>query len=381
MDFDLNESQRMIRDLARDFAQGEIAPLAAAIDESGAFPMATVKKMGALGLLGLTTDEAYGGVGADAVTYVLAVIEISRACASHGVIMSVQNSLVNYGLEKFGTDAQKRDWLQPLASGQKIGAYSLTEPQSGSDAGNMKTTAVRDGDHYVVNGRKSWVTSGPVADTVLLFCTLDPKGGHNQTMCLLVDTALPGFSRGKTEPKLGIRASATCELTFDDCRVPVDARLGDEGGGFKIAMSILDKGRIGIASQAIGIAQAAYVLSVQYAKDRSAFGKPIAEHQAIQFMLADMHARIEASRLLTLRAAAMMDRGEKHSLEASMAKLYASESAQFVTDRAIQIHGGMGYCRDLPVERMHRDVKLMEIGEGTSEIQRMVIAREILRDV
>ena len=311
MDFELNEPQRMIRDLARDFAQGEIAPLAARIDETGEFPMATVRKMGELGLMGLTAAEAYGGVGADAVSYVLAMIEVSQACASHGVIMSVQNSLVNYGIEMFGTEAQRQAWLQPLASGAKIGAYSLTEPQSGSDAGNMKTTAVRDGDHYVVNGRKSWVTSGPVADTVLLFCTLDPKGGHGQTMCLLVDTTLAGFSRGKTEPKLGIRASATCELTFDDCRVPVEARLGDEGGGFKIAMTILDKGRIGIASQAIGIAQAAHALALQYAKDRAAFGKPIAEHQAIQFMLADMHGRIEAAKLLTLRAAARSTRSRR----------------------------------------------------------------------
>jgi len=379
MDFELNESQRMIRDLARDFARGEIAPLAARIDETGEFPMATVKKMGELGLLGLTTGEAYGGVGADTVSYVLAMIEVSQACASHGVIMSVQNSLVNYGLELFGTEAQKQAWLQPLASGQRIGAYSLTEPQSGSDAGNMKTTAVRNGDAYVVNGRKSWVTSGPVADTVLLFCTLDPKGGHSQTMCLLVDTTLPGFSRGKTEPKLGIRASATCELTFDDCRVPVDARLGDEGGGFKIAMTILDKGRIGIASQAIGIAQAAYELALQYAKDRAAFGKPIGEHQAIQFMLADMHGRIEAAKLLTLRAAAMKDAGQKHSLEASMAKLYASESAQFVTDRAIQIHGGMGYSKECAAERHFRDARITTIYEGTSEIQRLVISRELLR--
>ncbi len=379
MDFELTQEQRMIRDLARDFAQGEIAPIAAAIDESGDFPHDTVMKMGGIGLLGLTASQDYGGVGADMISYVVAMEEVSKVCASHGVIMSVQNSLVNYGLEKFGTEAQRQTFLAPLASGQAIGAYSLTEPQSGSDAAAMRTTAVRDGDTYVVNGRKSWVTSGPVARYIVLFCTMNPKGDHKDTMALVVDTEhTPGFSRGKKEPKLGIRASATCELTFDNAPIPVANRIGEEGGGFKFAMSILDKGRIGIASQALGIAQAAYESSLDYAKVRTAFGKAIAEHQAIQFMIADMAVRIQASRLLIFRAAAKADAGERFSKEAAMAKLYASETANFVTDKAIQVHGGMGYSKELPVERYFRDARITEIYEGTSEIQRIVIARHVL---
>ena len=379
MDLELNDQQRMIRDLARDFAEGEIAPIAARIDETGEFPYETVKKMGELGLMGLTTSEEWGGVGADAVSYVLAMEEISAVCASHGVIMSVNNSLVCYGLEKYGTDEQRREWLVPLASGEKIGAYSLTEPQSGSDAANMLTVAARDGDDFVINGRKSWVTSGPVADTVLTFVTTDPKGDHNDTMCVLVDAEKPGFSRGKMEPKLGIRASATCELLFEDYRTPVSTRLGEEGSGFKVAMSILDAGRIGIASQALGIARAAFEASARYAQERSAFGKQIAHHQAIQFMLADMGTRLEAARLLTLRAAVKKDAGQRYTQEASMAKLYASEAANFITDKAVQIHGGMGYSKEFPIERYYRDARITEIYEGTSEIQRMVIARNVLR--
>lgn len=380
MDLQLTEEQRMIRDLARDFAQGEIAPIAAEIDETGAFPYDTVKKMGALGLMGLTASAEWGGTGADTVSYVLVMEEISKVCASHGVILSVNNSLVNYGIEKFGTDAQRETWLRPLASGEKIGAYSLTEPQSGSDAANMKTTAIREGDHYLINGRKSWVTSGPVADTILLIATTNPQGDHNDTVCILIDTSQPGFERGKVEPKLGIRASATCEIYFEDYRAPADALLGDESMGFKIGMTILDTGRIGIASQALGIAQAAFEASVAYAQERRAFGKAIAGHQAVQFMLADMHTRIEAARLLTLRAAVKKDRGERYSKEAAMAKLYASEAANFVADKAVQVHGGMGYSKELPVERYYRDARITEIYEGTSEIQRLVIARNVLRD-
>jgi alkylation response protein AidB-like acyl-CoA dehydrogenase len=379
MDFDLTEEQRMIRDLARDFAEGEIAPVAARIDETGEFPYATIKKMGEIGLLGLTTSADYGGVGADMVSYVLAMVEISKVCASHGVIMSVQNSLVNFGLEKFGTDDQKQRFLVPLASGHAIGAYSLTEPQSGSDAANMRTTAIQDGDDYVINGRKSWVTSGPVADYIVTFVTADPKAGNKATMAVVVETDRPGFARGKTEPKLGIRASATCELMFEDCRVPVANRLGDAGGGFKFAMTILDKGRIGIASQAIGIAQAAYEASLAYARVRSAFGQAIAGFQAIQFMLADMAMRIEAARLLAFRAAIKADRGERYTLEAAMAKLYASETANWVTDHAVQIHGGMGYSKEMPIERYYRDARITQIYEGTSEIQRLVIARNVLK--
>lgn len=378
MNFEPTEEQRMIQGLARDFAAGELVPIAARIDETGEFPLETVRKMGAIGLMGLTAPEAYGGVGADLVSYVLAMIEVSKACASHGVIMSVQNSLVNYGLSSFGTEEQKQRYLVPLASGDAIGAYSLTEPQSGSDAANMRTTAVRDGDDYIINGRKSWVTSGPVADYVLTFVTADPAGGTKTTMCLVIETDKPGFARGKVEPKLGIRASATCELTFDDYRSPVASRLDEEGSGFKIAMTILDKGRIGIASQAIGIAEAAYEASVAYANDRYAFGKQIGRFQAIQFMIADMATRIQAAKLLTLRAAQLHDSHQRSTKESSMAKLYASETAGWVTDKAVQIHGGMGYSKEAPVERYFRDARITQIYEGTSEIQRLVIARNVL---
>ncbi len=380
MDFELTEEQRAIRDLARDFAQNEIAPIASRIDETGEFPRATVKKLGELGLMGIEVSQEYGGAGLDCVSYVLAMEEISKADASHGTIMSVNNSLVCYGLTKFGTPAQKQQFLIPLASGSKLGAYSLTEPQSGSDAGNVKTRAVLEGDRYVVNGRKSWVSSGPVADYIILFVTTQPELKHRGTICLVADTALPGFIVGKTEPKLGIRASATCECTYEDYRLPVSHRIGNEGDGFKIAMSILDAGRIGIAAQALGIAEAAYQASVQYAQDRSAFGQRIAEFQAIQFMLADMATRIQASRLLVYHAAAAKDRGERFTRQAAMAKLHASETAMWVTTKAIQIHGGIGYSKELPLERYFRDAKITEIYEGTSEIQRLVIARSALEN-
>lgn len=378
MDFELNEEQRMIRDLARDFAEREIAPIAAEIDETGEFPYETVMKMGELGLMGLDVSPEWGGAGADTISYVVAMEEISKVCASHGVIMSVNNSLVCYGLQKFGTDEQKERFLKPLAGGEAIGAYALTEPQSGSDAGNMKTTAVRDGDEWVVNGLKSWITSGPVADYIITFMATDPDAGHRGTSAFIVDTSLPGLEQGKIEPKLGIRASATCEIAFDDYRLPADHQLGEDGEGFKIALSILDAGRIGIAAQANGIALAAYEASVEYAKERTAFGQPIADFQAIQFKLADMHTKIEAARLLTLEAAVKKDRGEPFTEAAAMAKLYASEAANWVTYEAIQIHGGMGYSRELPIERYYRDARITTIYEGTSEIQRLVISRSVL---
>lgn len=378
MDFELNEEQRMIRDLARDFAEREIAPIAAEIDETGEFPYDTVKKMGELGLMGLEVSPEWGGAGADTVSYVLAMEEISKVCASHGVIMSVNNSLVCYGLEKFGTAAQKERFLKPLAGGQAIGAYALTEPQSGSDAGNIRTTAVRDGDEWVINGHKSWITSGPVADYIITFVSTNPEAGHRGTSAFIVDTSLPGLKRGKIEPKLGIRASATCELFFEDYRVPADHQLGAEGMGFKIALSILDAGRIGIAAQANGIALAAYEAALKYAKERHAFGQPIAEFQAIQFKLADMHTRIEAARMLTFSAAVKKDHGERFTEAAAMAKLYASETANWVTYEALQIHGGMGYSRELPIERYYRDARITTIYEGTSEIQRLVIARGLV---
>ncbi len=378
MNFELTEEQRAIRDLARDFAQKEIAPIAAKIDESGEFPRETVKKMGELGLMGIEIPPEYGGAGLDCVCYVLAMEEISKACASHGTIMSVNNSLFCHGLKKFGTEEQKRKFLIPVASGKKTGAYSLTEPQSGSDAGNMKTRALREGNSYVINGRKSWVTSGPVADYILLFAATQPEEKSRGTAAFIVDTTLPGFVRGKVEPKLGIRASATCEIDYENYRIPTSHRIGEEGDGFKIALTVLDAGRIGIAAQALGIAQAAYEASVAYAKQREAFGQHIAEFQAIQFMLADMATRIEASRLLIYNAAVKKDRGEKFSKEASMAKLSASETAMWVATKAIQVHGGIGYSKEMPVERYFRDAKITEIYEGTSEIQRLVIARNVL---
>lgn len=378
MDFELNEEQRMIRDLARGFAEKEIAPIAAEIDETGDFPHETIEKMGDLGLMGLEVSPEWGGAGADTVSYVLAVEEISKVCASHGVIMSVNNSLVCYGIQKFGTDIQKERFLKPLASGRAIGAFALTEPQSGSDAGNIRTTAVRSGNEWVLNGRKSWITSGPVADYIITFVSTDPEAGHRGTSAFIVDTSLPGFNLGKVKPKLGIRASATCEITFEDYRLSPDHQIGEDGMGFKISLTILDAGRIGIAAQANGIAQAAYQAAVEYAKERRAFGQPIAEFQAIQFKLADMHTRIEAARLLTFKAAVKKDRGEPFAELAAMAKLYASETANWVTYEAIQIHGGMGYSRELPIERYYRDARITTIYEGTSEIQRLVIARGLL---
>lgn len=379
MDFELTEEQTQIRDLAREFAQKEIAPIAAEYDARGEFPSETIKKLGELGLMGIEIPVEYGGAGLDTMCYVLAMEEISKADASHGTIVSVNNSLFCNGLYKFGTREQKEKYLVPVASGKKIGAYSLTEPQSGSDAGNMKTRAVLNGDTYTINGRKSWVTSGPVADYILLFAMVNPEQKHRGTAAFMIDTTQPGFERGKVEPKLGIRASATCELFFDNYRVSASERVGEEGDGFKIAMSILDAGRIGIAAQALGIAQAAFEASVKYAKQREAFGSAIGEFQAVQWMLADMATRIEAARLLTYNAALKKTRGEKFTRDASMAKLYASETAMWVTTKAIQVHGGMGYSKELPIERYFRDAKITEIYEGTSEIQRIVIARETLK--
>ncbi len=378
----LADEHKMIRDAAREFAQREIAPIAAHHDETGEFPMATIKKMGELGLMGVEVPEEYGGAGLDTLAYVLAIEEIAKADVSHSTIMSVNNSLYCHGLLKFGTEEQKRKYLAPVASGKAIGAYSLTEPMSGSDAGTMTSRAARQGDHYVINGRKSWVTSGPVADYMVLFTMTDPDKQHRGITAFIVDTKQPGFVKGKTEPKLGIRASATCEIVYDDYRCPVENRLGEEGEGFKIAMTVLDAGRIGIAAQALGVAEAAFEASVQYANTREAFGQTIGQFQGIQWMLADMKTRIEAARLLIYGAALAKQRskrtGERYTLEASMAKLYASETAMWVTEKAVQIHGGMGYSKEMPLERYFRDAKITEIYEGTSEIQRLVIARSVL---
>jgi alkylation response protein AidB-like acyl-CoA dehydrogenase len=384
LSFQLSPEHEDIRRAVRDFARKEIMPVAAHFDETGEFPTEIVKKMGEMGLMGIEIPEQYGGAGMDTVAYVLAMEEVAKADAATSTILSVNNSLVNYALYKFGTEEQKQKYLAPIARGEKIGAYSLTEPMSGSDAGNMKSRAVlsADGSHYVINGRKSWVTSGPVADTILLFTMTEPEKKHNGITAFIIDTTQPGFAPGKKEPKLGIRASATSELAFDDYRCPVANVLGTPGQGFKIAMTVLDAGRIGIASQALGIAEAAYEASLNYARTREAFGAPIGTFQMTQAKIADMKTRIEASRLLIYNAALAKERakvsGERYTTEASMAKLFASETAMFCAHQAVQIHGGMGYSKELPVERFFRDAKITEIYEGTSEIQRLVIARNEL---
>jgi len=377
--FPLNAEHKMIRAAARDFAQNEIAPIAAEFDESGEFPHKTIKKMGEMGFMGIEVPEELGGADMDTLSYVLALEEICKADAAHGVIMSVNNSLYAHGLLKFGTDAQKKKFLTPIASGNVVGAYSLTEPMSGSDAGTMKSRATKDGEFYILNGRKSWVTSGPVAGLVIVFMVTDPEKKQRGISAFVVDANTPGFTRGKKEPKLGIRASATSELLFENCRIPIENRIGNEGDGFKIAMTVLDAGRIGIGAQALGIAEAAYEAARQYASERKAFGQSIGAFQGTGFKIADMKTRIEASRLLIYNAAMAKERakttGERFSMEASMAKLFASETAMFCAHHAVQIHGGMGYSKELPVERYFRDAKITEIYEGTSEIQRMVISR------
>ena len=379
----ITEEHKMIQDAARDFARNSIAPIAAEFDESGEFPLETVREMGKLGFMGIEVPEAYGGAGMDTIAYVLAMVEICKADASHGTIMSVNNSLYAHGLLKFGTEEQRQKYLVPVATGQKIGAYSLTEPMSGSDAGTMKSRAVLNeaGTHYVINGRKSWVTSGPHADIIILFTMTQPEKKHKGVSAFIIETDKPGFVRGKKEPKLGIRASATSEIIFDNYECPVENRIGAEGDGFKIAMTVLDAGRIGIASQALGIAEAALEASIAYAREREAFGQKIGEFQMIQQKLADMKCRVDASRLLIYQAAlakmASAKNGGRYSMEASIAKLYASETAMWVTTQAIQIHGGMGYSKEMPLERYFRDAKITEIYEGTSEIQRMVIARSL----
>jgi len=382
MDFSLTEDQQMIQAAAREFAQNEIAPIAAAFDESGEFPEETIRKAGELGFMGIEVPEEYGGAGLDAVGYVVMLEEIAAADGAHSTIVSVNNSLYCNGILLFGTEAQKKAFVTPVASGEAIGAYALTEPQSGSDAGNMRSRAVLsdDGSHYVINAKKSWITSGPVARYLVLFAMTDPEKGAGGVSAFLIDTEQEGFSRGKTEPKLGIRASATCEIELTDYHCAVENRLGEEGEGFKIAMTVLDAGRIGIAAQAVGIARAAYEAAVTYSQERVAFGSAIGSFQMIQAKIADMKTRLEAARLLTLRAAWAKDEakktGARNTLNGSMAKLYASEAAMYITHQAVQIHGGMGYSKELPVERYFRDAKITEIYEGTSEVQRMVIARQ-----
>ncbi len=384
MNLTLSDEHEMLRQAARKFAQERIAPIAAEFDESGEFPLETVREMGQMGFMGIEVPEEYGGAGMDTIAYVLAMEEISKADAAHGVIMSVNNSLFCNAIMMFGTEEQKQKYVAPVATGEAIGAYSLTEPMSGSDAGTMRSRAVlgEDGSHYVINGLKSWVTSGPVADYIVLFTMTEPEKKHKGITAFIVDASKPGFQRGKKEPKLGIRASATSEIMFENYEAPLEDMLGEPGQGFKIAMAVLDAGRIGIASQALGIAGAAYEASVQYAREREAFGQPIGAFQMIQQKIADMKTRIEAARLLIYNAALakmrVKETGGRYTTEASMAKLFASEMAMWVTTEAIQIHGGMGYSKELPLERYFRDAKITEIYEGTSEIQRLVIARNEL---
>ncbi len=376
MDFRFTEEQLMIQDVARRIAQEKIAPTAEHFDRTGEFPVENMRTLGENGLMGIEVPAEYGGAGMDPISYVLAMIEVAAADAAHSTIMSVNNSLFCNGILKFGTEAQKQLYVRAIAEGREIGAFALTEPQSGSDATAMRCKAVKQADgSYVVNGKKSWITSGPVAKYIVLFAMTDPDKGARGITAFMIDTAREGFHRGKTEPKLGIRASATCEIEFTDYRVNPDEVLGQEGEGFKIAMGVLDAGRIGIASQAIGIARAAYEATVAYVKDRKAFGAPIGTFQMTQAKIADMKCKLDAATLLTLRAAWLKGEEQKFTNEASIAKLVASEAAMWITHQAVQIHGGMGYSKEMPLERYFRDAKITEIYEGTSEIQRLVIAR------
>jgi hypothetical protein len=381
MDFRLSDDQLIIQAAAREFAQNEIVPVAARHDASGEFPHATIRKAGELGFMGIEVPPDYGGSGLDPISFVVVMEEIAAADAAHSTIISVNNSLYCNGIMEFGTHEQRLRFVLPVASGKAVGCYGLTEPQSGSDALGMRTRATlsADGRHYLINGKKSWITSGPVADFMVLFAMTHPERKGKGITAFLIETSKPGYLRGKTEPKLGIRASATCEVEFADYQVPLENRLGEEGQGFQIAMTVLDQGRIGIAAQAVGIARAAYEASVVFAQERVAFGSPIGSFQMTQAKIADMKVRLEAARLLTLRAAwnkaRVRKEGGRNSAEASMAKLYASEAAMFIAHQAVQIHGGMGYSKEMPIERYFRDAKITEIYEGTSEIQRLVIAR------
>ena len=376
MDLNFTEEQLMLQDAARRIAQDVIAPSAEHFDRSGEFPLDNIRLLGESGLMGIEVPAQYGGAGMDPVAYVLAVVEIAAGDAAHSTIMSVNNSLFCAGILKHGSEEQKQLYVRAVAEGRQIGAFALTEPQSGSDATAMRCRAVKQADGtFVINGKKSWITSGPVAGYVVLFAMTDPEQGSRGITAFLIDTSRPGFHRGKTEPKLGIRASATCEIEFADYVAQPAEVLGREGEGFKIAMGVLDSGRIGIASQAVGIARAAYEASVAYVKERKAFGAAIGTFQMTQAKIADMKCKLDASLLLTLRAAWLKGQGKPFSAEAAIAKLTASEAAMWISHQAVQIHGGMGYSKEMPLERYFRDAKITEIYEGTSEIQRMVIAR------
>lgn len=379
LNFQLSEEQQAVREAARDFARTELLPGVIERDEEARFPTEQVRRMGELGFLGMMVSPDYGGSGLDTVSYVLAMEEISKVDASCSVIMSVNNSLVCYGLDKYGTEQQKQKYLTKLATGEIIGAFCLSEPEAGSDATSQKTAAQDRGDHYLLNGVKNWITNGQTASVCLVMAQTNAELKHRGINCLIVEKGWEGFTVGKKEKKMGIRASDTHSLLFSDVRVPKENRIGEEGFGFKFAMSTLNGGRIGIAAQALGIAAGAYELSLAYAKERKSFGKPIAEHQAIQFKLADMATQIEAARLLVYQAARLKDEGRDFVKAAAMAKLYASDVAMRVTTEAVQIHGGYGYVQEYHVERLMRDAKITQIYEGTSEIQKLVIARELLK--
>ena len=378
MNFELTEEQEYVRQAARDFARTELLPGVIERDEKQIFPAEQVKKIGELGFLGMMTSPEYGGGGMDTISYVLAMEEISKVDASMSVIMSVNNSLVCWGLEKFGSEEQKQKYLTPLAKGEIIGAFCLSEPEAGSDATSQSTTAIDKGDHYLLNGTKNWITNGNTASVYLVIAQTDVSKGHRGINAFIVEKGVDGFVVGLKEQKLGIRGSDTHSLMFTDVKVPKENRIGEDGFGFKFAMKTLGGGRIGIASQALGIASGAYELALAYSKERKAFGKPIHQHQAISFKLADMATEIEASRMLCLKAAWLKDMGQDYSLASAMAKAFSSKTAMKVASEAIQVHGGYGYVKEYHVERMLRDAKITEIYEGTTEIQKIVISRSIL---
>ncbi|EOO15078.1 acyl-CoA dehydrogenase AcdA [Bacillus cereus] len=379
MHFKLSEEHEMIRKMVRDFARNEVAPTAAERDEEERFDRALFDQMAELGLTGIPWPEEYGGIGSDYLAYVIAVEELSRVCASIGVTLSAHTSLAGWPIFKFGTEEQKQKFLRPMAEGKKIGAYGLTEPSSGSDAGGMRTTAKRDGDHYILNGSKIFITNGGIADIYVVFALTDPDSKQRGTSAFIVESDTLGFSVGKKESKLGIRSSPTTEIIFEDCRIPVENLLGEEGQGFKVAMQTLDGGRNGIAAQAVGIAQSALDASVEYARERHQFGKPIAAQQGIGFKLADMATDVEAARLLTYQAAWLESEGLPYGKESAMSKVFAGDTAMKVTTEAVQVFGGYGYTKDYPVERYMRDAKITQIYEGTQEIQRLVISRMLTK--
>ena len=379
MNLELTEEQQLLQKSVREFAEAEVKPLAKEIDETGRFPHETFEKAAELGLTGVAFPENYGGAGMDHISYTIVIEEIARVCASTSVILSVQNSLYCDPIFRFGTEEQKQKFLVPFAKGEKIGCYALTEPQAGSNAAALTTKAICKGDTYLINGTKAWITNGGAADAAIAYVNTQPEKGEKGITALVVEKGTPGFSVGKEEKKLGIHGTACTELVFTDCVVPASNRIGEEGEGYKVALSTLDGGRIGIAAQATGIAQGAFEAALSYAQERQAFGHPIADFQAIQFMLADMATEIDAARLLARRAAWKQDSGARFSMEAAIAKLFASEMSTRVAHKAIQIHGGYGYSSEYPVERAYRDARITEIYEGTSEIQRLVIASWVLK--